>query len=150
METHTSRLLVCIRQYSCISVHPVALVHEAVHLVPISLASEQDRTESHTHTPGSVWRLEFHRKKFLCVRSNSLRPGSHPCWHRGWPCSLWWRSASVVQAPDRRFYHFLRRRHARAVIDVYSPPGARQEKRAGGIRFAGSALRRRFRSEMGP
>src|SRR5215471_11796554 len=45
MEPYCGGLLVRVREPARISVHPAALVHEAFHLVSVSLASESHRVE---------------------------------------------------------------------------------------------------------
>src|SRR5215831_13465139 len=149
METHASRFLVCVCQHSSVSVYSLTLVLEALRLVSLSVASQSHRTKSNTDTSRSLWRVEFRRKEFLCVRANSLRAGRDSGWDCGGSRPLSRCKPGVVQVPDCRLHRLLRYRHSCATINVYAPDGAGKKKRVRRLRFAGAEICRGFRSKMG-
>src|SRR5215471_7343265 len=118
MEPYCGGLLVRVREPAGISVHSAALVHEAFHLVSVSLASESHRAEPRTDPSGSLWGVELRGKEFLCIFSHPVRAGHNsrrPCRGTG-PVS--WRKLAVLQISDCRFHCFLCGRCPCTTVDV--------------------------------
>src|SRR5215813_9247116 len=149
VELNRGWLLVCLLESSDFPICFVALVHEALHMVSVSLAGEPDQTESCTYASRPLRRIEFHRKKFLHVRSHPLCPGVDSCRRDRRSRSVSGGNSAVFQDADIGFCCVLRSRSSWTAVDVYSADDACTENRPSGIRLVCATIRRKLRSQMG-
>src|SRR6516164_748274 len=90
VESYACGLLVCLCKLARVSIHSIALVHEALDLVSASLASESDPLKSPAYPPRSLRRIGFPRKELLRVRSDPFCTGCDSGGHRSRSRALSW------------------------------------------------------------
>jgi hypothetical protein len=112
------RLLICVRQHTHRTVHPPALVREALHLVSLSLARVQKQSETHSDSPRSLCWSRLPGEECLRLWSDPFRAR---CQARRSGCHsspLQGGKPAVLQVTGWRLYSLFRLGHSWSTPDV--------------------------------